>query len=82
MSVAYSAPTAGTVTSAPPPWNGSRSPQEQFEARHQDAIGWWEEGRMTMSDYLDATVFYQDRPFTQDAFSALLCSRRANPTLK
>ena len=46
--------------------------KDQFESRHQDAISWWEEGRMTMAEYLDATVFYQPRPFTREAFSAFM----------
>src|SRR4051812_19538781 len=42
--------------------------REEFEYRHREAVGLWEEGRMSIDAYLDVTVFYQDRPFTREAF--------------
>ncbi len=40
----------------------------EFERQHRDAVGTWEQGRMTLDEYLDATVFYQDRAFSRQAF--------------
>ncbi len=40
----------------------------EFEQQHRDAIGTFEQGRMTLDDYLDATVFYRDREFSREAF--------------
>lgn len=40
----------------------------EFERQHRDAVGTFEQGRMTLDEYLDATVFYQDRPFSRGAF--------------
>lgn len=40
----------------------------EFERQHRDAVGTWEQGRMTLDEYLDATIFYQDRPFSREAF--------------
>lgn len=42
--------------------------RETFEARHEQVIGTWETGNMTMDEYLDFTVFDQPRPFTRQAF--------------
>ena len=40
----------------------------EFEQQHRDAIGTFEQGRMTLHEYLDATVFYRDRAFSRDEF--------------
>ena len=40
----------------------------EFEQQHRDAVGTFEQGRMTLAEYLDATVFYRDRDFTRDGF--------------
>jgi putative hydrolase of the HAD superfamily len=45
---------------------------EAFEVRHQDTVGAWEEGRMTMDEYLDITIFYEPRQFTRKEFSAFM----------
>jgi putative hydrolase of the HAD superfamily len=44
----------------------------EFEAQHRDAVGSLEQGRMTLVEYLDATVFYRERSFTRDAFIAFM----------
>lgn len=41
---------------------------EDFEYRHHDAFPSWEEGRLSMDEYLDMTVFYTARPFTREEF--------------
>ncbi len=39
----------------------------EFEQQHRDAVGTFEQGRMTLDEYLDATVFYRDRDFSREA---------------
>lgn len=41
---------------------------EDFEYRHQEIGGDLEEGRMSLAEYLDLTVFYEPRPFTPEQF--------------
>jgi putative hydrolase of the HAD superfamily len=43
-----------------------------FEQRHLEAVGMLEEGRMTLDEYLDVTVFHAPRPFSRDAFTAFM----------
>ena len=40
----------------------------EFEQQHRDAVGTFEQGRMTLDEYLDTTVFYRDRDFSREAF--------------
>jgi len=40
----------------------------EFERQHRDAVGTFEQGRMTLDEYLDATVFYRERGFSREAF--------------
>ncbi len=40
----------------------------EFEQQHRDAVGTFEQGRMTLDEYLDATVFYRHRDFTRKDF--------------
>jgi FMN phosphatase YigB (HAD superfamily) len=39
-----------------------------MEARHQLNVAPYEEGALTLKEYLDRVVFYRKRPFTQAAF--------------
>jgi len=50
---------------------------DDFERRHEDAVGSFEAGRMTMDEYLDYTVFCEERAFSRDDFKAFMkgCSR-------
>ena len=41
---------------------------EDFQCRHEEVVGEWEEGRITIDEYLDFTVFHQDRPFSRREF--------------
>ena len=43
-----------------------------FEQRHLEAVGMLEEGRMTLDEYLDVTVFHAPRPFSREAFKAFM----------
>jgi putative hydrolase of the HAD superfamily len=45
---------------------------EDFERRHEDAVGTFEAGRMTLDEYLDDTVFCEKRPFSRDEFKAFM----------
>jgi len=44
----------------------------QMEERHQFMVDVYEEGRATLDEYLACVVFYQDRPFTPEAFKAFI----------
>lgn len=44
----------------------------EFEQQHRDAIGTLEQGRMTLDEYLDATVFYRERDFSRQEFVAFM----------
>jgi len=48
---------------------------EDFQWRHEEVVGEWEEGRITLDEYLDIAVFYMDRPFSRDEFRAFMCSQ-------
>lgn len=55
----------------------------EFEQQHRDAIGTFEQGRMTLDEYLDAAVFYRERDFSREEFVAFMKaeSRPDNPTI-
>jgi putative hydrolase of the HAD superfamily len=38
----------------------------EVEARHGDAMPPWEEGRISMDEYLDIAVFWKPRPFSRE----------------
>ncbi len=46
-----------------------------FTRRHYEVAGMLEEGRMTLDEYLDATIFATSRPFTRDEFRAFMLGR-------
>ena len=50
---------------------------DDFERRHEDAAGTFEAGGMTIDEYLDYTVFCEDRPFSREEFKEFMraCSR-------
>lgn len=41
---------------------------EEFQGRHIEAAGPWEEGRISIDDYLDVTIFHCPRDFTREEF--------------
>ena len=45
---------------------------QDFDRRHREVVGQWEEGRLSLDEYLDCTVFDVPRPFTRDAFRAFM----------
>ena len=50
---------------------------DDFERRHEDAAGTFEAGGMTIDEYLDYTVFCEERSFSRDEFTQFMkaCSR-------
>ena len=42
---------------------------EDFQWRHEEVVGEWEEGRITLAEYLDIAVFYVDRQFSRQEFT-------------
>jgi putative hydrolase of the HAD superfamily len=51
-----------------------------FDRRHREVVGPWEEGRLTLDEYLDCTVFDVPREFARDEFTAfMLAQSRPHP---
>jgi putative hydrolase of the HAD superfamily len=49
--------------------------KKDFEFRHQEVAGAWEEGRISMDEYMDLTVFSCPREFTRDQFRDFVYSQ-------
>jgi len=41
---------------------------EDFQWRHEEVMGEWEEGRITLDEYLEVAVFYTPRKFSRTEF--------------
>jgi putative hydrolase of the HAD superfamily len=48
---------------------------EDFGWRHKEVVAEWEEGRITIDEYLDISVFHTKRDFTRDAFIEFMYSQ-------
>ncbi len=48
---------------------------DDFHWRHEEVMGEWEEGRITLDEYLDVAVFYTERHFSRDEFVAFMYSQ-------
>ncbi|GAC1410799.1 MAG: HAD family phosphatase [Gemmatimonadaceae bacterium] len=48
---------------------------DDFHWRHEEVMGEWEEGRITIDEYLDVAVFYTERRFSRDEFVAFMYSQ-------
>ena len=48
---------------------------DDFQWRHEEVVGEWEEGRITLDEYLDIAVFYTARPFSREDFVAFMYSQ-------
>jgi putative hydrolase of the HAD superfamily len=46
----------------------------EFEARHKEMVPAFEEGRLSLDDYLERSVFYQPRDFTREDFKRFMFS--------
>lgn len=47
---------------------------EDFQWRHEEVVGEWEEGRITLDEYLDIAIFYTDRDFSREQFKEFMRS--------
>jgi putative hydrolase of the HAD superfamily len=45
---------------------------EEMDERHHLTFDTYEEGKVTLDEYLDRVVFYQERPFTRDHFRTFM----------
>jgi putative hydrolase of the HAD superfamily len=48
---------------------------DEMNERHRLTFDIYEEGKLSMAEYLDRTVFYEPRPFTREEFRAYMFSR-------
>lgn len=48
--------------------------EHEFHQRHEPLVAPFEQGRITLDDYLDRTVFYRARPFTRQEFRDFMFS--------
>jgi putative hydrolase of the HAD superfamily len=48
---------------------------DDFQQRHEEVVGAWEEGRVTLEEYLDIAVFSQPRSFSRDSFVEFMHSQ-------
>jgi putative hydrolase of the HAD superfamily len=46
----------------------------EFEARHQELLTAFEEGKLSLDEYLERTVFYQARTFSREEFKQFMFS--------
>jgi putative hydrolase of the HAD superfamily len=46
----------------------------EFEDRHKELVPLFEEGKLTLDDYLDRVVFFQPRTFSREEFKQLMLS--------
>ena len=46
----------------------------EFEARHQELVPKFEEGRLTLDEYLDRVIFFQSRTFSREEFKQYMFS--------
>jgi putative hydrolase of the HAD superfamily len=48
---------------------------DEFEARHEESNDAWERDMISVRDYLEATVFYEPRSFSEEAFLEAMKAR-------
>jgi putative hydrolase of the HAD superfamily len=48
---------------------------QDFQCRHEEVIGAWEEGRITIEEYLDITIFSDPRDFSREQFIEFMRSQ-------
>ena len=48
---------------------------EDFQCRHEEVVGAWEEGRITIDEYLAITVFHKPVDFSRDKFVEFMHSQ-------
>jgi len=47
----------------------------EFDERHHLTFDTYEEGKLSLDEYLDRVVFFEKRPFSKDAFKSFMFSR-------
>ncbi|MGH7651353.1 MAG: HAD-IA family hydrolase [Gemmatimonadaceae bacterium] len=48
---------------------------KEFQCRHEEIVSAWEEGRITIEEYLDNAVFYERRNFSRQEFVEFMYSQ-------
>jgi putative hydrolase of the HAD superfamily len=48
---------------------------QDFQCRHEEMVGAWEEGRITLKEYLDVTIFSEPRKFSREEFVKFMQSQ-------
>lgn len=48
---------------------------DDFQWRHEEVVGEWEEGRISLEEYLDIAIFYTERPFSREEFRQFMCAQ-------
>jgi putative hydrolase of the HAD superfamily len=48
---------------------------DDFQWRHEEVMGEWEEGRITLDEYLDIAVFHTSRSFSREEFIEFMYSQ-------
>jgi putative hydrolase of the HAD superfamily len=48
---------------------------KDFQCRHEEVVGAWEEGRITIDEYLDITVFHKPVDFSREEFIGFMRSQ-------
>jgi putative hydrolase of the HAD superfamily len=48
---------------------------DEFDSRHGEVVAEWENGRLTLDEYLDFTVFHAPRAFTREEFVGLMLAQ-------
>jgi putative hydrolase of the HAD superfamily len=48
---------------------------DDFQWRHEEVVGEWEEGRITLDEYLDIAIFYKERPFSRREVRDFMCAQ-------
>ena len=51
-----------------------RLDEKEFHARHEMVVSSFERGKISLDEYLERTVFYQNRPFSRDEFRDFMFS--------
>lgn len=47
---------------------------EDFQYRHEETVGAFESGQISLAEYLDVTVFWRERDFSRDEFTTFMFS--------
>jgi putative hydrolase of the HAD superfamily len=51
-----------------------------FQCRHEEIVGAWEEGRISIDEYLDIAIFHEPRDFSRDEFVEFMHSQSVPDT--